>query len=86
MGMILFSEAKSFQLNYKTKKTIIPFVLSDNDIFANIQEPDYSLTIAERTRRKAIWNRINNAMIQKGYNSCNINFYTMTISVDSPLA
>jgi hypothetical protein len=86
MGMILFSEAKSFQFDYKTKKTIIPFVLSDNDIFANIQEPDYSLTIAERTRRKAIWNRINNAMIQKGYNSCNINFYTMTISVDSPLA
>lgn len=87
MGMILFSKATSFQSDYKTIKTLIPFSLSDSDFFDSIQEPMYNLTSKDKERKSEVFNRIKTAMIQKGYDkdSFSVNFWSMSISVDSPL-
>lgn len=79
MGMILFNQATTFD-----NKIFIPFQLDKNDIFDNIQEPFYRLTSKEKDRRLAISNRIKNALLSKGYDNCDIDFWTMRIMVEIP--
>lgn len=77
MGTILFKQATTFD-----NKIFIPFKLDNKDIFDNIQEPFYSLTSKEKDRILAISNRIKNALLSKGYNNCDIDYWTMRIMVE----
>ncbi len=84
MGMILMKQSRQFR-DFDGEKILIPFTLSDDEFFDNIQENFINLTHSERHRKAVVWQRIKDAMLSKGYEDVLIDFRTMTICVE-PLA